>query len=38
MHFAPGSHHDEAFSMDGCHALMIISKPPPTETAKLEMA
>ncbi len=39
MHFAPGSHHDEAFSMDGCHALMILSKPPPPpKAAKMEMA
>ena len=39
MHFAPGSHHDEAFSMDGCHALMILSKPPlPPEVAKMKVA
>lgn len=39
IHFAPGSHHDEAFSMDGCHALMILSKqPPPPKAAQMEMA
>lgn len=30
LHFAAGSHHHEAFSMDGCHALMIITKTPPS--------
>lgn len=39
IHFDPGSHHHGAFSMDGCHVLMIISKPPPpSKAAKLEMA
>jgi len=32
LHFAAGSHHHEAFSMDGCHALMIITKTPPSKT------
>lgn len=30
LHFAAGSHHHEAFSMDGCHALMILGKSPPS--------
>lgn len=39
MHFDPGSHHHGAFSMDGCHVLIITSKPPPpSKAARLEMA
>lgn len=39
LHFAPGTHHDEAFSMDGCHALAILSKPPPpAKAARLQTA
>jgi len=38
MHFDAGSHHHGAFSMDGCHVLMINSKSPPSKAATLEMA
>jgi quercetin dioxygenase-like cupin family protein len=33
MHFAHGSSHDEAFSVDGCHAMVINCKPPPPPKA-----